>query len=143
MAVITGKENTYFERCFKKLGCADNEERAKVPNDACTSDFIDLMREVSKNGSLGEQLAVLVVCEWSYLSWGLAVQNITNRDDFVTYEWVDLHSGEFFEGVILYLRGLLDKEADMIDDDGKEACKKRFLQAVQLEEDFFDNAYAN
>ncbi len=65
----------------------------------------------------------------------------TNRDDFVTFEWVDLHSGEYFRSVIAYLRGLLDKEGELLDDEEKEACKKRFLEAVQCEENFFDFAY--
>ena len=66
----------------------------------------------------------------------------TNRDDFVTYEWVDLHSGPFFEEVVDYLRGLLDKEGELIDDVGKQACKERFLHAIHLEEDFFEYAYS-
>jgi thiaminase (transcriptional activator TenA) len=89
-----------------------------------------------------EMLAVLVVCEWSYLTWGQKVQDTTNRDDFVTYEWVDLHSGEFFESVVDYLRGLLDKEGTRIDETDKQACQERFLQAIQLEEDFFNHAYS-
>lgn len=87
-------------------------------------------------------LSVLVVCEWSYLSWGQLVLDSTNRDDFVTYEWVDLHAGPFFEEVVEYLRGLLDKEGELIDEADKQACQKRFLQAIQLEEDFFEYAYS-
>ena len=83
-----------------------------------------------------------MVCEWSYLSWGQRVQETTNRDDFVTYEWVDLHSGPFFEQVVDYLRDLLDKEGTQMDDAERQACQARFLQAVQLEEDFFNHAYA-
>ena len=90
------------------------------------------------------------------------------RENFVMYEWVDLHSGPAFEGVIQYLRELLDREGERLklkassldddddDDDGnvaaKEcehgheqrlaACERRFLEAVQLEEDFFDYAYS-
>jgi thiaminase len=30
----------------------------------------------------------------------------------------------------------------MVDEEGRAKCKIRFLQAVQLEEDFFDSAYA-
>lgn len=86
-------------------------------------------------------LSVLVVCEWSYLSWGELVVESTNRDHFVTYEWVDLHSGPFFVDVVNYLRGLLDKEGELLDEAGKLSCKERFLQAIQLEEDFFDFAY--
>mmetsp|Transcript_26991 Transcript_26991/g.41403 ORF Transcript_26991/g.41403 Transcript_26991/m.41403 type:complete len:219 (+) Transcript_26991:87-743(+) len=142
IGVIAGKENTYFERCFEKLGCSNEEERAKIADADCTAGFINLMRDAAANGSLGEKLAVLVVCEWSYLSWGQAVQNSTNRDAFETYEWVDLHSGEYFESVVSYLRGLLDKEGELIDAAGKEACLQRFSKAIQLEEDFFEHAYS-
>ena len=87
-------------------------------------------------------LSVLVVAEWSYFSWGEKVLAFTNRDDFTTYEWVDLHSGEYFSEVVAYLRGLLDKEGTLIDDEGKKKCRDAFLQAVQLEEDFFEMAYS-
>mmetsp|Transcript_3719 Transcript_3719/g.6160 ORF Transcript_3719/g.6160 Transcript_3719/m.6160 type:complete len:219 (+) Transcript_3719:95-751(+) len=141
LGLITGKENTYFERSFEVLGC-DKEERAKIPDQEVTKGFVNLMREVSSEGTLGEILSVLVVAEWSYLSWGEKVLPITNRDDFLTYEWVDLHSGDYFNGVVAYLRGLLDKEGTLIDDAGKEKCKAAFLRAIQLEEDFFEMAYA-
>lgn len=141
IALITGKENTYFERCFEKIDGCSAEERGLIPDDECTAAFIGLMQEVASTGSLGEMLSVLVVCEWSYLSWGQIVLSSTVRDDFVTYEWVDLHSGEYFESVIDYLRGLLDKEGDLIDEDGRKKCTARFLHAVDLEEKFFDNAY--
>ncbi len=100
------------------------------------------MRDVAQSGHLGEMLAVIVVCEWSYLSWGERVQEKTKRDDFETYEWVDLHSGKFFASVVEYLRNLLDNEAKLIDENGRERCRTRFLEAVQCEEDFFDFAYS-
>ena len=66
-------------------------------------------------------LSVLVVCEWSYLSWGQIVattkDSIVNRDDFVTYEWIDLHCGTYFESVVEYLRSLLDREASYLSDE--------------------------
>ena len=100
------------------------------------------MRDAANSGHLGEMLAVIVVCEWSYLSWGERVLEKTVRKDFETYEWVDLHSGDYFRSVVEYLRGLLDKEGELLDQEGRDRCKKRFLQAVQLEEDFFDYACA-
>ena len=87
-------------------------------------------------------LSVLVVAEWSYFSWGEKVLAFTNRDDFTTYEWVDLHSGEYFSEVVAYLRGLLDKEGTLIGDAGKKKCRDAFLRAVRLEEDFFEMAYS-
>ena len=63
------------------------------------------------------------------------------RDEFITYEWVDLHCGPYFESVVTYLRTLLDEAYDTMNEYEREQCKKRFLQAVQCEEDFFNNAY--
>ena len=140
LAQITGKENTYFERCFKTLG-VDDKDRAKIPDAPCTTGFCTLMLDVARNGTLAEMLAVIVVCEWSYLSWGQRVEKETVRNDFVNYEWVDLHTGRDFEAVVQYLRGLLDREGDLISGEEKSLCQQRFLQAVQLEEDFFDFAY--
>lgn len=140
LAIITGKENTYFERCFDALGCFE-EDLTNIPDATCTTSFCNLMREVAMKGTLAEKLSVLVVCEWSYQTWGELVKKQTVRDDFVTYEWVDLHSGPQFEQVVTYLRGLLDREGELIDEIEKELCKKRFVQAIQLEEDFFEYAY--
>jgi thiaminase/transcriptional activator TenA len=155
LAVITGAENTYFERSFEALGVS-LQQRAEIPDADCTTKFCKLMRDVvvtttsssnddDNNASLGEMLAVIVVCEWSYQSWGERVLadtvRGTDKTAFCTYEWVDLHSGEYFRSVVEYLRGLLDKEGRLLDEEGQQACRKRFLEAVQCEEDFFDHAY--
>jgi hypothetical protein len=47
-------------------------------------------------------LSVMVVFEWSCLSWTHRVLSNTVRVDFVTYKWIDLHSGDFVEGVVGY-----------------------------------------
>lgn len=145
LAIITGPENTYFERCFEKLNISA-KERVETSDAICTTEFCQLMRDVARQGTLVEMLAVTVVCEWSYLSWGRAVldEGIVIRDDFVAYEWVDLHSGEAFERVVEYLRSLLDREATRLRCQGRqdelEGCQIRFLEAVQLEEAFFEYA---
>jgi thiaminase/transcriptional activator TenA len=140
LGVVTSAENTYFTRCFDKLNVTD-QDRLAVPNAKCTTDFCNLMTEVALQGTLAEMLSVIVVCEWTYLSWADRVKDETNRDDFVTYEWVDLHSGAEFEGVVAYFRALLDKEGALLSEEERKKCKGRFLQAMQLEQDFFDMAY--
>jgi thiaminase (transcriptional activator TenA) len=142
LATITGKENTYFERSFDALGISAMD-RANIPDASCTVAFCDLMKHVAYHGTLAEMLAVIVVCEWTYQTWGQNVEQTTVRDDFTMYEWVDLHTGESFEAVVRYLRGLLDKEHEFLNDDNKKKCMDCFLNAVKLEEDFFDNAYSN
>ena len=144
LGLVSGPENTYFERCFEKYQVTE-EQRLAIPDAACTTGFCGLMREVAAldgPSALGEMLSVFCVCEWSYLSWGERVKAKTVREDFSCYEWVDLHSGQDFIAVVRHFRSLLDKEAaDYLDDDGKAKCRERFLQAVQLEEDFFEFCY--
>jgi len=143
LALITGSENNYFERSFTKLGVT-NEERSidKTPNADVTTRFCTLMRDVAKYGHLEEMLAVIVVCEWSYLSWATIVLqedderekqqqqqqqqqggneklSRINRDDFMTYEWITLHSGTEFESVVNYFRELLDREGNKLKEEEK------------------------
>jgi len=139
LALVTGKENTYFERCFEVLPRCSLRDREQIPDASCTSGFIELMKEVAQMGSLGEMLSVLLVCEWTYLSWAQAVDQQAVRENFVFFEWIDLHT--CLVDVVAYLRRLLDKEGELLDEGGKQSCQARFLQAVQLEEDFFENAY--
>lgn len=143
LAVITGAENTYFQRCFDALPCCTEEDRRQVPDSATTTQFCTLMVDVADTGNLSEMLAVIVVCEWSYLSWAQRVcsDQAIVRDSFVFFEWIDLHFGSQFEAVVEYLRTLLDKEALLLNDNERAVCKQRFLQTVQLELDFFEDAY--
>ena len=62
LALVTGRENTYFERSFDALG-VDQAARVDTPNAPPTSAFDGLMREAAK-ASYPEMLAVLVVAEW-------------------------------------------------------------------------------
>jgi thiaminase (transcriptional activator TenA) len=173
LGVITGPENTYFERAFKALDVTE-EQRSQIPNAEVTTKFCCLMREVAigqghdtagrggtgtvnilGSSTLAEKLAVLVVCEWSYLSWGQRVVNVESddrpvtvqRNDFVCYEWIDLHSGPEFEEIVDYMRQLLDEEGRKMKEEndivGLQACHRRFMEVVNLEEEFFDYAYNN
>jgi thiaminase (transcriptional activator TenA) len=145
LAVITGAENTYFQRCFDALPGCSEEYRCQVPDSDSTIQFCKLMRDVAATGNLSEMLAVIVVCEWSYLSWAQRVcaEKAIVRDRFLFFEWIDLHVGPNFEAVVEYLRNLLDKEALLLNDNERATCKQRFLSAVQLELDFFEDAYSH
>jgi thiaminase/transcriptional activator TenA len=52
LAIITGKENTYFERSFIALKCTA-EEQGQIPDAPCAQGFIHLLKTVAKEGSLG------------------------------------------------------------------------------------------
>ena len=141
LALITGRENTYFERSFEALGVSAAEREA-TPDLPVTIKFNSLMRNAAASGVLAEQLAVLVVAEWSYQCWGERVLPVTAASaPFTCREWVDLHSGPGFGSVVAYLRGLLDREATSLSPEQAAAVRARFMAAVRLEKQFFDAAY--
>jgi len=142
LALITGKENTYFERSLEALGVTEEASKA-APMLDCTQRFLDLMKEASSSGKLHKMLSVLVVAEWSYLSWGARVDGARAKDlPFWCGEWIDLHCGDYFESVIEYLRGLLDAQGKAMSDAEVAEAQDAFSRAVRLEVAFFDHAWA-
>ncbi|MEM8792627.1 MAG: TenA family protein [Pseudomonadota bacterium] len=141
LAVITGPENTYFHRSFDALGVPAAERTAPGLLPA-TAAFRDLMAEVAASGSYARMIAVLTVAEWTYLSW--ASPHAPARADLPFYfsEWIALHSGPEFEGVVAYLRGQLDMAWDRLDEEERGLVASDFARAVVLERAFFDATYA-
>ena len=168
LALITGRENTYFERSFNALGISEELQGPGTPDAPPTIAFNQLMREAAK-ASYPEMLAVLVVAEWTYQSWGERVLPAAVAEPFMCREWVDLHSGEYFGSVrrrcplptlelfraaqipqlmcttlaqvVEYLRGLLDSAGAALGVEERAKVEAAFLKAVDIEVAFFDNAY--
>jgi thiaminase/transcriptional activator TenA len=137
LAVITGPENTYFLRSFKELDAEPN-----ASPEPQTLAFQQLMAKARHSGRYEIMLAVLVVAEWIYLDWASPVENRADTLPFWLGEWITLHAGDGFEGVVAYLREQLDKAWDTLDAAAKAEVEQVFQTAVRLERDFFDAAWA-
>ncbi|WP_298848412.1 TenA family protein [uncultured Ruegeria sp.] len=137
LAVITGPENTYFLRALEALGTEPSTEPAPA-----TEAFQNLMAEAVTSGRYQNMLAVLVVAEWVYLSWASPENPPKDCLPFWFAEWITLHAGEGFEGVVEYLRGQLDQVWPTLDATERAEVTRLFHRAVELERDFFDAAYA-
>ncbi|KAB7615316.1 TENA/THI-4 family protein [Amylibacter sp. SFDW26] len=141
LALITGPENTYFLRSFEALGVTDIEwQNAELK--AATMGFQELMTQATSSGKYEEMLAVLVVAEWIYLSWATPVNPPKDDLPFYFAEWITLHAGEGFEGVVEYLRSQLDAQWGTLDAAGRANVEQVFCKAVKLERDFFDASWA-
>ena len=143
LAVLTGAENTYFERSFVALGVTD-DDRNQPADWPATAGFKQLMRDASESTSYTNMLAVLAVAEGTYLGWADRVNKaIAERPaDFWYYEWLDLHVGTYFESVIAYLNGQLDQYGPDLNADERAQCLDHFRKATSLEVAFFDTAWA-
>ncbi|MBO9408234.1 TenA family protein [Shimia sp. R9_1] len=140
LALVTGPENTYFLRSFEALGM-DEAAQTALPA-APTEGFIALMAEAAASGRYELMLAVLVVAEWVYLSWATPVNPPKEDLPFYFAEWITLHAGEGFEGVVDYLRGQLDAAWATLSDEAKAEVEALFLRATKLERAFWDASYA-
>lgn len=139
LALVTGPENTYFQRSFDALEMSSEERIA--PAAAVTAAFQKLMEDARKSGRYEEMLAVLVVAEWIYLSWATPFFPPKEELPFWFAEWITLHAGEGFEGVVEYLRTQLDNVWDELSEPEKQNVMDVFAKAVELERAFFDASY--
>ena len=137
LGLISGPENTYFLRAIKALG-GDPETPAKAA--PVTAEFQELMARAAASGRYEQMLAVLVVAEWSYLDWASPFADHPQTLPFWFGEWIELHTGAGFEGVVAYLRDQLDSAWQGLDDDARRAVEATFTHAVALERRFFDAA---
>ena len=142
LALITGKENTYFERCFTALGVRNNQ-RFGTPDWDATKGFKDLMAEALHSSNYANMVAVLAVAEGTYLGWADRVAKAVPHYpelDFWFSEWIDLHTGDYFASVVAYLNAQLDHVGPTLDDAARAECQRYFATATRLEVDFFDTA---
>lgn len=135
LAVITGPENTYFLRSLDAL-----EVRHFAPAAPETLAFQNLMKQARLSGRYEIMLAVLTVAEWVYLEWATPEIDKAEGLPFWLGEWITLHSGAGFEGVVAHLRGQLDQAYEGLAPEARQEVAEVFSKAVQLERAFFDAA---
>ena len=136
LALITGPENTYFLRALPAL-----EVPVHAEPEAATRAFQALMRRARHSGRYEVMLAVLVVAEWIYLDWAEPVADRAEALPFWLGEWITLHSGPGFRGVVAYLRDQLDQVWPSLDETAQRQVETTFAEAVRLERVFFDAAW--
>lgn len=140
MGLLCSEENTYFVRSFDALDVPETL-RSDPPLSAAARGFRALMEEAAASPHHADQLAVLCVAEWVYLSWALPARDTRPAKPFWCAEWVDLHASLYFEGFVEGLRAALDRTVLTLDIAGRARVRALFRRAARLERDFFDSAY--
>ncbi len=137
LGLICGPENTYFLRSLEALDVAPTGVAAPE-----TVAFQKLMDEARLSGRYEIMLSVLTVAEWIYLDWAAPYEDRADDLPFWFGEWITLHAGEGFTGVVSYLRGQLDTAWETLDDTARKEVTATFTKAVKLERAFFDASWA-
>jgi len=138
-AMVTSDESTYFIRAFDALGVAQ-AHRTHPPLSAPARAFQAVMHEAAQTQNYALCLSVLVVAEWSYAGWAARAQTLPLH--FVHAQWIALHNNPDFLDFVAWLRAELDRTGPLLDAATQQRCAQLFGRAVQLERDFFDDAYA-
>ena len=99
------------------------------------------MTQARLSGRYEIMIAVLVVAEWVYLEWANPHEDRAAELPFWLGEWITLHAGEGFAGVVQYLRGQLDQVWESLDEPARKEVTETFQEAVRLERAFFDAAW--
>lgn len=139
LAVLTDDEDGYFERSFRALDVPE-ATYADADLTPTTRAFEDLVERAARTGGYGEALAVIVPAEWIYLTWATDVARCEPSRVYLR-EWIDLHSGDAFEGTVRWLRSELDREGESVSARRRNRIGRLFRRTVELEVAFFDSAY--
>jgi thiaminase/transcriptional activator TenA len=99
------------------------------------------MHTARTSGCYEQMLAVLIVAEWSYLTWADRYKSYSVDLPFWFSEWIDLHTGEGFKNIVAHLRDQLDNAWVEIDDCRRSKAATMFDDAVLCEIAFFDAAF--
>lgn len=103
--------------------------------------YIRHMLSVAHEGTLGEILAVLLPCPWTYWEIGKKLINEIKPDStHPFYEWIHFY-GDRTDTITEKFCARLDELAEEASEKEKEKMREHFLLSCQLEYMFWDMAY--
>ncbi len=104
--------------------------------------YIDHMLTVAHGGTLGEILAVLLPCPWTYWEIGLKLnEEIKPDESHPFYDWITFYADERIGDVTKQFCTRLDGWAQTAGHEEKNRMKSHFIISCQLEYAFWDMAY--
>lgn len=132
---------THPHHNFCQVADVKYEELQGYPLSPTAHQYIRHMLTVAHEGTLGEIIAVLLPCPWTYWEIGKRLLTEVNPDrSHPFYEWIHFY-GNRTDSITTKFCARLDelvKEATNIE---KEKMKEHFLLSCQLEYMFWDMAY--
>jgi thiaminase/transcriptional activator TenA len=137
LGFIVNDENDYFQLAFDKLGVSPADQEAPKLKPA-TAGFAELMSKTVATRDYTKILLLLYVAESLYLDWAKRSQAEGIRPSRPEhYGWIDVHEGELFRDWVQFLEAEVNRVADPDDSEQQQL----FRDAVQLEWQFFEDAY--
>ncbi len=117
------------------------EELQGYPLAPSAHHYIRHMLTVAHEGTLGETMAALLPCPWTYLEIGRKlIEEIQPEATHPFYDWIQFY-GELEKDTTVKLRAQVDLWAEDAGAAERGRMKEHFLHSCQLEYLFWDMAY--
>lgn len=120
----------------------DYEELQGHPLPPTADHYIKHMLYHAHMGGIGEILAALLPCPWTYLEIGNELMGkYTPTESHPFYPWIHFYANQEVEGLTGQLRKMLDTYAEQASEREKQRMKTVFRKSCQLEYAFWEMAY--
>jgi thiaminase/transcriptional activator TenA len=127
---------------FCRVAGVTYEELQGFPLAPTASHYVKHMLTVAHEGTLGEILAVLLPCPWTYWEIGKKLmKEVDPTPDHPFYDWITFYGKESMSSLTEKFCERLDGWALTAPEHEKQKMKDHFIGSCQLEYMFWDMAY--
>ena len=110
-----------------------------IKNKICEK-YTSLISDSVQNHSIQEGLSSMLACYWVYFEVGKYIHENQQKNNNKYQSWIDNYRNPNYGKKVNCYKNICDYYANL-DPDKKEKMKKIFIQCVQYEYDFFNEAY--
>lgn len=127
---------------FCEVAGVDYKDLHGYPLTPTADHYINHMLTVAYQGTLGEMLAVLLPCPWTYWEIGeKIIKDVHPTESHPFYEWISFYNDEACASTTLQFCERLDRWAEQSGTREKQQMRNAFLKSCQLEHAFWEMAY--
>jgi thiaminase/transcriptional activator TenA len=138
--VLTPIERPLHARLLGLAGLSTDDAAATEPSPA-TRAYMDHMLATAALRGLGETVAALLPCPWSYDEIGKRLEGRPESTNPIYREWVGFYTSGFLRESVRAWRELLEIAAERAGSAERSAMQEAFLLSSRYELGFWDAAY--
>jgi len=138
--VLTPIERPLHARLLGLAGLSVDDARATEPSPA-TRAYMDHMLATAGLRGLGETVAALLPCPWSYDEIGARLAGREESPNPIYREWVGFYTSGFLRESVRAWRELLESSAEQSSSAERAAMLEAFVLSSRYELAFWDAAY--
>ena len=134
-------ETERLESLSKALGVTP-EEISRTPKAPTNEAYTNHILKVAYEGSMGENVAALLPCMWTYVDVGEALAEIGGYKGHPVYEdWCEAYTASEYIDLVEVYRSLVDRSAERAGIAVKGRMRRHFRLSMRYECMFWEMAY--